>query len=291
MFSLWERCSVLLEQKSGCVTLTSSSIKVSGDTENMLFLLLACVIKAHLHTEKGAQEGKGKKGNPGKTLTWVLSQETATPQRLISTHGEEQSGGTPKPPQRNEASHWLLQGQPQGISSPGPITCQWHQARGITQNTSPGHLTNWGVTAWGNGTLYRMQGEGILHLYEIYGVFCGGNKSWEQEKSRRFGKAEVWKLGRKRTKGADVNCFLPIYFSSCALCLAIPVCPAFPIHTLLLWAWKCVWKSKWQTLRGDQGLSSVLVLLMMKSKIYFPCEEQVIFPPTVLKFNLNNCKT
>lgn len=80
----------------GCVTLTSSSIKVSGDTENMLFLLLACVIKAHLHTEKGAQGGKGKKGNPGKTLTWILSQETATPQRLISTHGEEQSGGTPK---------------------------------------------------------------------------------------------------------------------------------------------------------------------------------------------------
>lgn len=76
--------------------MTSSSIKVSGDTKNMLFLLLACVIKAHLHTEKSAQEGKGKKGNPGKTLTWILSQETATPQRLISTHGEEQSGGTPK---------------------------------------------------------------------------------------------------------------------------------------------------------------------------------------------------
>lgn len=85
-----------------------------------------------------------------------------------------------------------------------------------------------------------MQGEGILHLYEIYGVFCGGNKSWEREKSRRFGKAEVWKLGRKRTKGADVNCFLPIHFSSCALCLAIPVCPAFPIHILLLWAYVCL---------------------------------------------------
>lgn len=129
-------------------------------------------------------------------------------------------------------------GSHRGLPAPAPTSgTKWDK---IIQSISPGHHTNGGLTAWGSGTLYRMQGKSILGLYQIYGVFCEGNKSWEREKSRWFGKEEVWKLGRKGTKGADVDCFLPIYFSSCALCLAIPVCPAFPIHTLLLRAYLCL---------------------------------------------------
>lgn len=59
-------------------------------------LICKYVVEDHLHTHRGAQGEKGKKGSAGKTLTWILSQEASTPQWLISTHGEEQSGGTPK---------------------------------------------------------------------------------------------------------------------------------------------------------------------------------------------------
>lgn len=182
-----------------------------------------------------------------------LSQERSTPQWLISTHGEEQSGGTPK----TSSEKWSLK-----LASPRAATgdCQpQHQPVTpseikITQDISPGHLTNRGHSLGEWDTLQDAREEHLGSVTNWWGVL------WRKQKLREGeikvvcegGSVDIREKGGKR--------------GWCKLFLAhilFQLCP-LPGHSCL----SCLSNTHtapeglplWQPLRGDHWPRSEALL-------------------------------
>lgn len=154
---------------------------------------------------------------------------------------------------------------------------QWHQVRWIPQKTSQtegsqpggiGHFTDAGS------------------VQNLWGVF------WRKQ---NLGKGEtkvLWEGGSVeiREKG-DKRSWYKLFLAHTVFQLGpLPGHPSLSClpNTHTAPEFGGLSGNHWEETTGP-GQRHCSVLLMMRSKIY--CEEQVIFPPTVLKFNSNNCRT
>lgn len=110
--------------------------------------------------------------------------------------GRNRVGEPQKPPQSNVASWWPLQRQQQGIASPN--THQWDK---ITQNISPGHLTNGGITVWGMGHFTGCRGRASWVCTRFLGCFVKEIRAGKGRNQGGLGRRKHGNSGERGQKG------------------------------------------------------------------------------------------